>query len=95
MPLLNLDPAPDDPVERIMWLSGVMKQAKSELDDQLAKAYFDARLQGRLDAAVSAGPYARKTVLAITRRENQSRGRMVRWRDGADPSSSAFRRNDR
>jgi hypothetical protein len=92
MPLLNLAAAPTDPIERIMWLSGVMKRAKVELDAELAKAYFDARLERRLDDAISAGPYARKRVLAMTRKENQARGRMVRWRDGADPSSSAYPR---
>ena len=91
MPLLNLDDAPRDPIERIMWLSGVMAQAKQELDAELGAAYFEARLQRRLDDAVSAGPYARKTVLALTRRENEKRGRTVRWADGADPTSTAYR----
>jgi hypothetical protein len=39
---------------------------------------------------VSAGPYARKRVLAMTRRENRRRGRSVRWGDGADPTSTAY-----
>lgn len=90
MPLLNLEPAPDDPIERIMWLSGVMDQAKVELDQALAASYFEARLQGRLVDAITVGPYARTTVLALTRRENEARGRQVRWRDGQDPSSTAF-----
>jgi hypothetical protein len=37
--ILNLDAAPADPIERIMWLSGVMEQAKAELDAAFAEAY--------------------------------------------------------
>lgn len=88
--LLNMEDAPEDPIERIMWLSGVKQQANAELDDALGAAYFSARLQRRLDTAVAAGPYARKRVLALTRRENEKRGRTVRWGDGADPTSTAY-----
>lgn len=90
MELLRLDQAPTDPVERIMWLTGVLTQARRELDAALAAAYFEARLQHRLDNAISAGPYARKRVLALTRRENELRGRTVRWGDRADPTSTAY-----
>lgn len=90
MSLLNLDSAPSDPIERIMWLSGVKEQAAAELAEAFADAYFTARLQRRLEAAVKAGPYARKRVLALTRRENQRRGRTIRWGDGADPTSTAY-----
>lgn len=89
--LLNLTEAPKDPIERILWLSGVREQALSELDAAFAEAYFEARLQQRLDTAISAGPYARKRVLAYTRHENQRRGRAIRWGDGLDPSSTAYR----
>lgn len=87
--ILNMQDAPEDPVERIMWLTGVKEQASAELDDALAEAYYNARLQRQLEAAVAAGPYARKRVLALTRRENEKRGRTVRWGDGADPTSTA------
>lgn len=92
MTLLNLSDAPEDPIKRIMWLSGVKEQATKELEAAFAAAYYDARLQRQLDAAVAAGPYARKRVLAFTRHENQRRGRSVRWGDGADPTSSAYQR---
>jgi len=88
--LLNLADAPTDPIERLMWLSGVKEQAAKELDDAFAIAYFEARLQRRLDSAIAAGPYARKRVLRYTRQENQKRGRTVRWQDGADPTSTAY-----
>lgn len=89
-PILNLDAAPADPIERVMWLSGVAEQARKELDLAFASAYFEARLEQRLDTAISAGPYAKKRVLAYTRAENQRRGRTVRWNDGLDPTSTAY-----
>jgi hypothetical protein len=91
MTILNLADAPKDPVERVVWLSGVNEQVRKELDAAFAEAYFEARLQSRLDAAIAAGPYARKRALAYTRHENQRRGRTIRWGDGADPTSTAYR----
>jgi hypothetical protein len=88
--LLNLDQAPKDPIERVMWLSGVMAQAQTELDEAFSEAYFEARLQRRLDAAITAGPHARKSVLAFTRKANERRGRAVRWGDGLDATSTAY-----
>lgn len=88
--LLNLDAAPRDPIERLLWLTGVKERAAEELDDALGRAYFEARLERRLDSAIAAGPYAKKRVLALTRRENARRGRPVRWGDGVDPTSSAY-----
>lgn len=92
MRLLNLDDCPSDPIEAVMWLSGVREQVGKELDEAFGAAYFEARLQHRLEAAVTAGPYAKKRALAYTRAENQRRGRAVRWNDGIDPTSSAYNR---
>jgi hypothetical protein len=89
--LLNLEQMPTDPIERVMWLSGVKEQVTRELDDQFSEAYFQARLEHRLETAIKAGPFAKKRVLAYTRRENQRRGRTVRWGDGQDPTSTAYR----
>lgn len=88
--LLNLEAAPKDPLERIMWLSGVQARVTSELETAFSEAYFNARIQRRLDAAISAGPHSRKRVLALTRKANTRKGRMVKWGDGADPSSTAY-----
>jgi hypothetical protein len=85
--VLDLSAAPEDSIERIMWLSGAREQALAELDRAFSEAYFNARLEGRLDAAVAAGPFARKRVLAFTRHENERRGRTVKWGDAADPVS--------
>lgn len=92
MTLLNLDNLPDDPIEAVVWLGGVAEQVRKELDLAFGQAYFDARLQGQLNAAILAGPYAKKRVLAYTRAENERRGRLVRWGDGVDVTSTAYRR---
>jgi len=89
-PLLNLEAAPTDPIERIIWLSGVRAAVDRELDEAFGSAYFEARLQRRFETAVKAGPFAMKRALAFTRRENQRRGRTVRWGDGLDATSSAY-----
>jgi hypothetical protein len=89
--MLDLSGAPNDPVEAIIWLDGVMERARHELDLAYEQVYFDARLQGRLDEAVSVGRASRKRALAWTRRRNERLGRTVRWGDQADPSSGAYR----
>lgn len=91
MSILNLDDAPADPIERIMWLSGVAEAVRRELDAEYAEAYFNARLQRRLQAAIDVGTHSRRQVLAYTRAENERRARIVRWGDGADPTSTAFK----
>lgn len=90
MRLLNLNDAPRDPFERIMWLTGVMKQAKKELDAAFAEAYYDLRLEGRLLDAIAMHVHSRNTILRWTRNENRRRGQAVRWRDGLDPTSTAY-----
>ncbi len=80
--LLNLDDAPTDPIERLIWLGGVDEQVKAEMDDQWQEAYFWARFSGRLDAALALGLHSRKRVMAYTRAENEARARMIRWGDG-------------
>jgi hypothetical protein len=60
--LLILTDAPEDSIERIMWLSGALDAAKREIETAFAEAYFTARLEGRFDSAVSAGPYDRSSA---------------------------------
>jgi hypothetical protein len=88
--ILDLSAAPDDPLERLLWLSGVMEETKLELDKAYAECYFEARLTGRFDAAVGLGLHSKSTALRFCRRENSARGRAVRWADGRDPSSTAY-----
>lgn len=90
MTILNLKQAPKDPVQRIVWLSGVQAQVREELDRALAAAYFDVRLHGQLGEVLDLGYHSRKRVLAWTRAENERRGRIVRWGDGLDSTSSAY-----
>jgi len=90
MSLLNLGKAPKDPALRIVWLAGVQAKAREELDAALASAYFEVRLHGQLDEVLRLGYHSRKRALAWTRAENERRGRVVRWGDGLDPTSSAY-----
>lgn len=92
MSILNLNDAPSDPLERLLWLSGVKKAAARELEDAYAKAYAEARLERRFGHALSLGLHGRKRALALTRRWNSSQARMIRWGDGIDPTSTAFDR---
>ena len=89
-PILNLSAAPRDVIERIIWLDGVQEAVDLELADAYEEAYFEARLQRRLDVAVEVGRASRKRALAWTRRRNERTGRTVRWNDGADPTSTAY-----
>jgi hypothetical protein len=80
--ILDFTQAPATPIERLMWLSGVMDQAKTELNAEYQRTYFEARSQGMLKSAVDLGIHSRKTVLAFTRHENNARGRIIRrWDD--------------
>lgn len=90
MHLLDLSTAPTDPVERIFWLDGVMDKVEAELNEQYGEAYFQARLEGRFEAALRVGKTSRTRALKMTRRVNEQSGRSIRWADGADPTSTAY-----
>jgi len=88
--ILNLSKAPKDPVKRIVWLAGVQARVREELDRELSAAYFDVRMRGQLDEVLSLGYHSKKQALAWSRKENDRRGRVVRWGDGKDRTSSAY-----
>lgn len=88
--ILNLGDAPHDPIEKLLWLSGVKEATQRELEAAYADAYFEARISGRFEAALSLGLHGRKRALAWTRRVNNGRHRMVRWGDRIDKTSSAY-----
>lgn len=88
--VLNLDEAPEDPIERIIWLDGVQEAINAELECALDEAYFNARMQERFESAVAVGKASLKKALAHTRHHNSRTGSSVRWRDGLDPTSSAY-----
>ena len=80
--ILNLSNAPDDPIERLVWLGGVKKAVDDEMDELWTEAYFWSRFTGRLDAAFALRLHGRKRVMAYTRAGNEHRGRTVKWGDG-------------
>jgi hypothetical protein len=80
-PLLNLDDAPADPIERLLWLSGVDRRVRTELEAEFQRLYFELRVEGRLGPALDLRLHSSKRVLAWTRHENEARGRLVRWGD--------------
>lgn len=80
-PILNLKSAPDDPVERLVWLGGVQEQVDRELDAAFTEAYFWSRFTGRLETAIDLGIHSRKRIMAYTRHGNEAAGRMIRWGD--------------
>jgi hypothetical protein len=81
VPILDLNQMPDDALERIIWLGGVLEQVHTELEPVWQRAYFDARLTKRLDEAEEIGLHSHKRIMAWTRAENESNGRMIRWGD--------------
>ena len=81
--LVDFSGAPDDPLPRLLWLSGVREAVANELDAEYRRTYFTARQQGVLDQALNLGLHSRKRVMAYTRAENERRGRVIaRWGDG-------------
>lgn len=89
--LLDLTDAPTSPVDRIRWLDQVTTSIHTQIEDALAETYFEARTQGTFEAALAAGVTSRKRALAWTRARNEQQGRSIRWSDGADPTSTAYR----
>jgi len=79
--ILDLTDMPDDAIERLLWLGGVEEQVTAELEPEWQDAYFDARLQGRLDQAEALALHSHKRVMAYTRAGNERRGRLIRWGD--------------
>ena len=80
--LVNFDECPTDPIEALMWLSGVKEQVTKELNTAWQHAYYEARITQRFDTALNLGYHSRKRALAFTRAENELRGRSVHWGDG-------------
>ena len=80
--LVDLDGAPAETLHRIVWLDEYLRLLREEVDAELQRCYFEARLQGQMEAALSVAPHGRKTFLAMTRNESEARGRTVRWGDG-------------
>lgn len=83
MGIVDFSAAPDEPVERLIWLGGVKEAVRNQLETEWQRTYFQARQQGMLPAALALSLHSRKKVLAYTRAENEHRGRVIaRWGDG-------------
>lgn len=79
--LLDLSDAPEEPLRRLIWLSGVKEQVRTELDAEYQCIYFTMRMEGTLDHAIDLGEHSLTQIMAFTRNENEARGRQVRWND--------------
>jgi hypothetical protein len=80
---LDLSSAPTDPIERLVWLSGLDQAVKREINLEWQRTYFEARLSGVFEQALNLGLHPKKRALAWTRHENEARGRAIsRWGDG-------------
>lgn len=88
--IIDLTHKPADPILAIQWLSEVRERVDVEIEQAFAEAYFDARLRGQFDHALRHGPFGKKKALALTRRVNNARARMIRWGDRRDPLSSTY-----
>ena len=78
---IDFSEAPKDPIERLLWLSGAKEKVDAEIEAQWRRAYFEARLEQRFEAALALHLHSRKKALAFTRSENERRGRPLRWGD--------------
>jgi hypothetical protein len=79
---IDFSDAPRDPVKRLVWLSGAKSAFDSQVQAEWQRAYYDARLSGRFDAALKLGLHSKKRAVSFTRAENEARGRAMRWGDG-------------
>lgn len=79
---IDLNDAPKDPIERLVWLSGAQEAFDNQIEPMWRKAYFQARQTGRLDAALNLGFHSRKKIMSFTRAENERTGRQWKWGDG-------------
>lgn len=80
---VDFSEAPTEPIARLIWLSGVKEAVRMQLESEWRQVYFQARQQGILPIALDLRYHSRKKVLAYTRAENESRGRVIaRWGDG-------------
>jgi len=90
--ILNLNEAPRDAAERLLYLSGVKQAVQTELDEAFSETYATLRRERRLDWAIAQGLHGKKRILAYTRLWNRRNGRMIHWGDSLDPTSSAYYR---
>lgn len=66
---------PTDPLQLLAWIN----TQRQELEQLTQRALFDARMEGTFEEAIQISGLSRTRALALTRHENEARGRMVRW----------------
>ena len=79
---IDLEDMPKDPIERLVWLSGAQEAFDELISPLWQRAYYEARMTGRLDTAIQMHHHPKKKVVAYTRAENEANGRAIRWGDG-------------
>jgi len=79
---IDFSNAPQDPIERLLWLSGAQAAFDAQVNTLWQQTYFEVRLSGLLPTALALGLHSRKRVLEFTRAENERRGRAMHWGDG-------------
>jgi hypothetical protein len=83
MTYLDLSEMPEDPIPRLLWLSGLDQAVSKEINLAWQGAYFEARMQGCFREALNLGLHSHRRALAWTRHENEARNRILhRWQDG-------------
>lgn len=80
--IIDFSFAPQDPIERLVWLSGAQEAFDTQVNAMWQAAYFEVRQTGRLQTAFDLAYHSHKRILAMTRAENERRGRQWKWNDG-------------
>jgi hypothetical protein len=82
MNYIDFSTAPTDPIQRLAWMGGLNQALRTEVEAEFQRTYFEARIQGTLGPAIDLKLHSKKRVVAMTRHENEARGRAVsNWGD--------------
>lgn len=68
-------------IRRLRTLTERRDALLGDLEEQLAVAYFEARVAGRFEQALQVGPWSRTVAVRATRNVNEATGRHIRWSD--------------
>lgn len=85
--ILDLQAAPTDPIERLVWLTGVEAKVATELEAERMRLAYEVRLERGFGALLDLGLYSKTRLLRWCRAENRRRGTSMRWGDGVDAKS--------
>ena len=68
-------------IRRLRTLTERRNALLCDLEQQIAVAYYEARVAGRFEQALEVGPWSRTVAVRATRHVNESLGRHIRWSD--------------